>query len=424
MVDSIQRRYSYFIAMYFALLVTSANAECTKPVLPENTQVVPHYSNVNLTCPGCHGQTQWSRNNQTMKLQNGTHLILTSFSYEDEDNYTCYRDGAPACTVQVLVKDDIEKPQISCYLRHPTYNITCDWQTTRELRPHAKVILIAWMVDGEHVKNSCSYIPSTRKFTCSTPCKEKDSGRHTMSLCVIGRTDYQTSNVVDSNMDYLVKSDPPINVTVTSLENQPYSLWVSWAPPLPWLNNFYKLEYQVQYQVEGTPHVSNVTTDETFFVIKDALARRRHVVRVRTKEEFFYTWSEWSKEVVGSPWSEELEELRTTTDYFIMTSSEEETSTEEEGPTQKEPAIPPTPIARYLSLVASAIFVIVLLLFLGILMKNQEIKLLKLKGGLLRTLFQPSRHSLPVPAASQPQPGEPLLMAPSPQPEVVTVTAI
>lgn len=44
-----------------------------------------------------------------------------------------------------LFSDDIEKPQISCYIRHPTHNITCDWQTTRELRPHAKVTLIAWM---------------------------------------------------------------------------------------------------------------------------------------------------------------------------------------------------------------------------------------------------------------------------------------
>ncbi|XP_018430098.1 PREDICTED: interleukin-6 receptor subunit alpha, partial [Nanorana parkeri] len=383
--------------------------------------------------------------------------------YEEEDDYTCYRDGVPACTVQLLAKDDLEKPKISCYIRHPTYNITCEWQTTRKLRPHAKVTLIAWMVNSEHIRNSCSYLAATGKFTCSTPYKEGDSGRHTMSLCVIGRTDSQTSNIVDSTMEKLVQPDAPINVTVASLENRPYSLRVSWSPTMPWLNTFYKLDYQVQYHVEGAPHVSNLlqtsgcdqinvltsaisgfnflctlsktflvkvkpcggenekqriprtpfliaaiydlrwgsgsfgTTESTFFVINDAFAGRRHVIRVRAKEEFFFTWSEWSAEVVGRPWSD---------------------TTEEEDQT-KAPENPSAPIPRYVWLVTSAIFVFVLLLFLGLLMRNKEIKLLKLKGGLLRTLFQPSRR---VPAVPQPLSGEPLLVVPCPPPDAVTVT--
>lgn len=413
MVDSIKRWYSYFIIMYSGLLPTFANIHCPKPVLSENTQVVQLHSDVNLTCPGCHGQTWWSRHNQTRKLQDGSHLSLTSISYEDEDTYTCHRDGTPACTTQLLVKDDIEKPQISCYIRHPTHNITCDWQTTRELRPHAKVTLIAWMLKGNHKKNRCTYIPLAGKFTCSTLYKEGDTGRHVLSLCVIGRTDSQTSNTVDSTSEMLVQPDPPINVTVTSLEHQPRKLRVSWSPPRTWLNNFYQLQYQVQYHVEGTQHVSNGTTFDEHFMINDALQRRRHVVRVRAKEEFMVTWSAWSEETVGTPWSAKEESEPLTTTDFIMTSAEEE---EPEAITAEKP---PAPVPRYVLLVAGVSFVMVLVLFLGILMRNGEMKLLKLKGGLLRVLFQPSQSAPTVP---QPRPAEPLLTALCPFPEAVTVT--
>ncbi|XP_072284758.1 interleukin-6 receptor subunit alpha [Pyxicephalus adspersus] len=428
MVVSIQRRYSYFIIMYSGLLLTCANTRCSKPVLSENTRVVPLHSNVTLSCPGCDNQSRWSRHNRTMKLHNGPHL--TSVSYEDEDNYTCHRNGAPICTVQLLVEDDIEKPVISCYIRHPTSNITCDWLTTRELRPHAKVKLIAWMLNGNHTENGCSYIPSARKFTCSTLYKEGDSGRHTLSLCVIGRTGSQMSNTLDSTAEKLVQPDPPINVTVTPLEGHPRKLWVSWLPPRTWLNSFYELVYEVQYRMEGSQVISNGTTHKKHFLISDALARRRHVIRVRAKEEFLLNWSTWSEGVVGTPWSaEDDNELPVTTDFneFIVTTSEEE------GRIPRFSAgglcffLYNSPynlvfiigrIPRFVWLVGGVGFVVVLLLLLLIMMRKGEVRLLKLKGGLLRALFQPAPGA---PAVSQPPSGEPLLAAPQPEAVIVNV---
>ncbi|KAM5129472.1 interleukin-6 receptor subunit alpha [Mantella aurantiaca] len=409
MGDDSKHRYSYLIiTIYSALLLTVASSNCPKPALSENTQVVALRSDADVTCPGCHGQTWWRRHNRTTTLQNGSRLSLASVSYEDEDNYTCYRDdGAAACTLQLLVGDDLEKPEIACYIRHPTHNITCDWQTTRELRPGARVTLIAWMVNGKHRENGCAYVPASRKFSCSAPYMEGDSGRHVLSLCVIGRTGRQTSNLVDSSVEKLVQPEPPINVTVTSLEDHPRRLRVSWSPPEPWLNDFYKLEYQVQYRVEGSTHASNGTTEEKHFTINDALARRRHVIRVRAKEEFFLTWSAWSEEAAGTPWSAGADETPATTEFqgFIVTSAEEEEIVDKED-------TPPGPAPRYAWIAAAVSFVIVLLLFLWILMRNREVKLLKLKGGLLRALFQPLRSPAPL--------APPLLMAP---PEAVAVTA-
>ncbi|XP_063802901.1 interleukin-6 receptor subunit alpha [Pseudophryne corroboree] len=417
------RWYSYLMTVALLTFAESQRNSCAKPALSEKTTLVPLLSSVTLTCPGCEGRVSWIRQSQQVpprpsRESESGHLVLKAVTYRDEDNYTCYRDGAPLCVVELLVKDELEKPEILCYLRHPAHNITCEWKPTRNLHPLTKVTLTAWSITGNHTVSACSFISSTETFACSSPYSEGDNGQHTLSVCVTSRTDSQSSNTVRTSMHDQVRPDPPINITVTPVENQPRRLNVSWRCPQLWVGGFYQLEYQVQYRVENSQHVSNGTTTDASFVINDALMGRRHVIRVRAKEEFGTPWGSWSEEAVGTPWSEEEEEEAETqtslapSEYYSMAEYQEEDPEND----SKEPTVAPIP--RYPWLVAGLSATVAILLFMIILIRQHDVNLLSLKERLLRIMFQ----SLPKVTRAQPLQSE-ALMLPFPPPTSVTVCA-
>ncbi|XP_075049098.1 interleukin-6 receptor subunit alpha isoform X2 [Mixophyes fleayi] len=417
MVVITRRWYSYFMVVVLVILtlVETQGTTCQKPVLSENTTLAPLHSSVNLTCKGCDGGGYWRRHNRQIPSRSGR-LALNAVTYTDEDNYTCYMDGAPVCTVQLLVKDELEKPQISCYIRHPTHNITCEWKPTRELRPLAEVTVTAWSITGKHTVTSCSYINSTQTVTCSSPRTEGDTGRYTLSLCVTGRTDSQFSNTLEKSMSDLLLPDPPTDVEVTPVERKPRKLNISWTPPELWLKGLYKLQYEVQYRVETSQHVSNDTTTRTYCTINDALMGRRHIIRVRAMEEFGGPWSSWSKEAVGTPWSDVKDGITTTTLGPSEWYTYEEATTENESKSSIPYKLPTVP--RYPWLVAAFSVTLLILLFMIILIRQHEIKLLSLKERLLRTLFQ----SMPTATRTQPPMESQDVMSPCIPPTSETVS--
>ncbi|XP_068107548.1 interleukin-6 receptor subunit alpha [Hyperolius riggenbachi] len=334
-------------------------------------------------------------------------------SYKDEDIYTCYSNSTPLCSLQLVVKDEIEKPEILCYLRFPAHNITCEWTPTKELPPQATVKLISWRIRDTHVISTCTFQRPAGKFSCTLQYEEGDSSPHFLSLCVTGRIDRKMSNALKLSLDDLLQPNPPVNVTVTAVNKQPRRLRVTWSRPEHWLGYFYKLQYEVQYHVEGSPHVSNGTTNKMDFEIPDALEKMRHTVRVRAREKYHTTWSLWSEKASGTPWSDEKEET------FMTTVPEDYISTQEDYTEGTVAEATPTAIPRYVWFGAGISLAIVFLLFLGIMLRSREIKLLKLKGDLLRSLFHPSQK---VPAAPQPASGQPLLMSQRSSPESVAIT--
>lgn len=125
-----------------------------------------------------------------------------------------------------------------------------------------------------------------------------------------------------------MKPDPPVNVTVEALEKAPQRLQVNWSYPSSWDPRFYWLRFQVRYRPEPAQNFTEVRTcllacclslarlspalcplqvdqvTTTWLDIRDAWRGMRHVVQVRAKDEFGHgTWSEWSQEAVGTPWT-------------------------------------------------------------------------------------------------------------------------
>ncbi|XP_069807498.1 interleukin-6 receptor subunit alpha isoform X2 [Dendropsophus ebraccatus] len=340
------------------------------------------------------------------------HLAVDSVTYEDEDGYTCYKDEAPVCSVELRVKDELqENRRLLCYHRHPTHNVTCEWTPEKPLHPSSNVTLIV-VRELEPMYYPCSYISPRRLFTCLSLYNEGDSRRHIFYLCVSGRTGSALTANLEASDKELLHVGPPLNVQVTPVQKQTKRLQVTWRRPQFWDTMFYKLEYQVQYQVENAGHPSNLTTWETTFVIDDAVMGRKHLIRVRAREEFHDNWGSWSDEVAGTPWSDTTTP-QVPTENRTPRSEEEEPKPRERG---DPPPVRPLPVSAWrVSWIAPCVSLgFVLLFFFGIWIRYWEIQILKVKWGAVRSLF----HSSSKTAQANPSP----LLRPSSLPPSLTVT--
>ncbi|XP_018089048.1 interleukin-6 receptor subunit alpha isoform X2 [Xenopus laevis] len=310
------------LLMLLLQLLVSAHIHqslCPKPVLPPHSQVALLLSNVSLTCPGCEGDVLWRRGKAESflpkRMMKEGRLLLNSIQSKDGNLYTCIKEKQSVCSVELLVAEELEKPEMECYLRHPASNITCEWKNNSSLPHGTKVTLISSVRYRAQPKiSSCSYFTLSKKYQCLLHYTEGNKKNYFLSLCVSSQTDSTISNIIMVNYISILQPDPPMEVTVSPIEFAPRKLRVTWQKPLSWSGNYYQLLYEVQYWAENSQHVSSVMTSKCILHIVDAFKGRRHCVRVRAIEEFegSGSWSSWSQEANGTPWTDSAQKEPTT----------------------------------------------------------------------------------------------------------------
>ncbi|CAH2327312.1 interleukin-6 receptor subunit alpha [Pelobates cultripes] len=389
-------RDSWLVLLCAGILSVTDTQEslCPKPVSP-NSLMVPMYSNVSLTCPGCNKTMSWKSHNRTLAPVKRVHQLLKNVRYKDVDNYTCFSKSDPVCSVQLLVKETLETPVIQCYLRHPKGRITCEWSPKERLPKWAKTTLITkifnTITSSTTQKWPCTYNGTLNKVQCHIGKKLSQNPKLFISMCVTSLSDSRGSETESIHIKRLVQPDPPVNVTISPVRGAPRKLYVSWKTPELWTEPFYQLHYEIQYSVENSQYTSNVSATETYYMIEDAVMGRKHRVMVRAQDEFKHgLWSSWSVAAEGTPWKDDMQTLPTQdpseNDITFFTTSEDDYSTE----TEDEETPVKTVVRRYTLLVVGVNLGIFIILFMVITMRVQKVRWqLKLKGSKLRKLFSP-----------------------------------
>ncbi|KAM9368257.1 interleukin-6 receptor subunit alpha [Phaethornis superciliosus] len=237
-------------------------------------------------------------------------LLLRGLRYEDSGRYSCSLGGRPLRTLRLQVEDPPETPRVSCYRRSLDKDVVCEWALRAKPSPGTRATL--WVkrrfVAEDPVEQRCRYFSKAQKFVCRVklPPGTEDTKPLLVSTCVRNGAGGSAGDDKIITLSSVLKPDPPLNVTVEPLEKAPQRLRVNWSYPSSWDPRFYWLRFQVRYRPEPTQaftEVDQVTT--TWLDIHDAWRGTRHVVQVRAQEEFGHgTWSEWSREVVGTPWTD------------------------------------------------------------------------------------------------------------------------
>uniref|UniRef100_A0A8C8B7Z6 Interleukin 6 receptor n=1 Tax=Otus sunia TaxID=257818 RepID=A0A8C8B7Z6_9STRI len=235
------------------------------------------------------------------RLAEGNALLLRHLRYEDSGRYGCYVGSRLLRALKLLVEEPPETPRVSCYRRSPDKDVLCEWPLRAKPSPGTRAML--WVKRRFTAENAteqrCRYFSKARKFVCRV---KVPPGADTESLVVSTCVSNGAGGSAAPPPFPAVKPDPPVNVTVQALEKAPQRLRVNWSYPSSWDPRFYWLRFQVRYRPEPARTFTEVMTP--WLDIRDALRGTRHVVQVRAQEEFGHgTWSEWSREVVGTPWT-------------------------------------------------------------------------------------------------------------------------
>ncbi|XP_060057504.1 interleukin-6 receptor subunit alpha isoform X6 [Erinaceus europaeus] len=273
-------------------------------------------AHVVLTCPGGepgrNSTVQWAWSS-TLQGSLYTHhtLVLPDVQPSDSGSYSCFRDNQLAGTVHLLVEAPPEEPQLSCYQKCPTSNVMCEWRPQHPPSVTTKAVLLvkkSVMTSMEYFREPCWYSATSGTFSCKLAVQEADSSFYIVSACVANSVGSKSSQAWGFRELEILQPDPPVHVEVSAVAGKPRRLRVSWGPAPSWNSTYYRLRFQLRYRAErARDFLPPVTLQESqhHYEIPDAWSGLRHVVQLRAQEEFGNgRWSEWSQEVMGTPWTE------------------------------------------------------------------------------------------------------------------------
>ncbi|XP_077012417.1 interleukin-6 receptor subunit alpha isoform X1 [Tamandua tetradactyla] len=218
-----------------------------------------------------------------------------------------------------------------------------------------------------------------------------------------------------------VQPDPPVNLSVTPVVRNPRWLRVTWQDPPSWNSHFYRLRFEIRYRAERSKTFTTWMVRELqhHCIIHDAWSGRRHVVQLRAQEEFGHgLWSEWSQEVLGTPWTEP-ESPRA--EPPVPASAQAPTTDEEDGHILSRdsanatslPVQDSSPASLPTFLVAGGSLAFGSLLCIGVILRfKKRWKLSALKEGKTRVQPQPYALGQLVPERPKPTPGLVPLISP------------
>ncbi|XP_044530668.1 interleukin-6 receptor subunit alpha [Gracilinanus agilis] len=308
----------------------------------------------------------------------GGKLLLRSVQYNDSGNYTCYLDGSPVRTLPLLVVDPPEEPVFSCHWKSFVTSIWCEWSLQKKPSPQTKAVLLVRHVQNEETfQRPCHYLQGSQKFSCPFHLRQEDNSLYLAVLCVTNGVMRKASKAQQFRGYEILQPDPPTNITVTAVDKSPHRLKVTWKDPPSWNSIYYRLQFELRYRAEKTTDFTKIESkDQHSLIISDAWMGERHIVQIRAQEEFkLGKWSEWSQEVMGTPWTEPKTPT-VETELFISTqvpttweNSIESLSPENpEGITNTLPE-PDSTHSPYTFLVAGGSLVLGTILFIGIIMR-------------------------------------------------------
>ncbi|XP_042537676.1 interleukin-6 receptor subunit alpha [Dipodomys spectabilis] len=267
----------------------------------------------------------------------GKKLLLRSVELSDTGNYSCYLDGHLAGTVHLLVDVPPRRPQLFCFRKSLIQNVTCEWSPQSAPSPMTEAVLFVEKFQNGPVyfQEPCQYFQESQKFSCQFAIPEGDQSLHSVTMCIANSVGSKLSENKAFRGYTILKPDPPTNIKVTAMPGNPRWLNVTWQDPHSWNSDFYRLHFELRYRAEWSKSFTTwlIRSSQYRCIIQDALRGTRHVVQLRAQEEFgLGQWSNWSQEVLGTPWTESRSTPAVTLYPAMQTTAEEEEDANSSSP--------------------------------------------------------------------------------------------
>ncbi|XP_067824157.1 interleukin-27 subunit beta-like [Heptranchias perlo] len=267
--------------------------------------------NITLSCNNTGNRVaEWRLNDLKIIEARGmeltrTNLTLFNANPSKEGEYSCHdqESGNAYNRVSLMLGYPPGKPQVTCWsVRYPL-NVACSWKlenktylptevnvTYRYGMGDVKICSTGWTMEGsciiEYV-NLFSEIPYTVKVMATNPL----GFRSTFKQFIVEK---------------IIKPDPPTDVRLSPISNQPKKLLLQWKPPVTWPDSdLFLLKYTIKYWRAGSnrPRMIEVS-DQTSYTLSGLRSRALYFVEVAAKD-FIDNGesSDWSPAVSARLWS-------------------------------------------------------------------------------------------------------------------------
>ncbi|XP_072449862.1 interleukin-27 subunit beta-like isoform X1 [Chiloscyllium punctatum] len=266
---------------------------------------------VTLTCDNTdNGAVEWKLNDskiiQTRNVElTRTKLILFNINVSQEGQYRCHNpeSGKIYRTISLMLGYPPGKPQVTCQsVRYPL-NVVCLWKLENQTYlPTRTTALYRYGVEdlkqcstAEELQGNCtiegiqlfSKISYTVKVTATNPLGSR-------------------STITQFIVEKIIKPDPPTEVNISPIPNQPKKLLLQWKPPVTWPDpNLFLLKYRIMYWPKGSTRYQMIEiNDQTSYILSGLRSRAVYFVKVAAKDFVDNgMFSDWSPTVSARLWS-------------------------------------------------------------------------------------------------------------------------
>uniref|UniRef100_UPI00398EEAC7 interleukin-27 subunit beta-like n=1 Tax=Pristiophorus japonicus TaxID=55135 RepID=UPI00398EEAC7 len=267
--------------------------------------------NITLSCNNTgDGAAEWRLND--IKIMeagdvelSGSHLTLLSANPSREGQYSCHNQetGNAYSKVSLLLGYPPGKPQVSCWsVRYPL-NVVCSWKLENQtyLPTETKV---TYSYGVEYVEGCSS--EGTLQGNCTIEdIKLFSKIPYTVKVTATNPLGFRSTNK-QFIVEKIIKPDPPTDVTVSAIPNQPKKLLLQWKPPATWPDpEIFLLKYIIKYWQERSnrPRMIEVS-DQTNYTLRGLRSRALYFVEVAAKDFVDNgNSSDWSPTVSARLWS-------------------------------------------------------------------------------------------------------------------------
>ncbi|XP_067871960.1 interleukin-27 subunit beta-like [Heterodontus francisci] len=268
-------------------------------------------NNITLVCKNTENEVaEWRLNDskiigaRDMELTE-TNLTLFSVKSSQEGQYSCHEQesGKAYSTVSLILGYPPGKPQVTCWsVRYPL-NVVCSWKLQNQTYLPTKInVTFSYGIevaeqcsDEETLQGNCtiediqlfSKIPYTVKVKATNPL----GFRSTIKQFIVEK---------------IIKPDPPTDVNLSPIPNQPKKLLLRWKPPVTWPDpKLFLLKYKIKYWRESSNRQSMIEiSDQTSYVLRGLRSRALYFVKVAANDFFDNGMSsDWSPTVSARLWS-------------------------------------------------------------------------------------------------------------------------
>ncbi|XP_048458406.1 interleukin-11 receptor subunit alpha [Rhincodon typus] len=232
-----------------------------------------------------------------------------------EGNYSCHDEtGRLLHWTQLKLGYPPSKPLVHCTASN-FYRISCMWENNQEgsfpihyIATYRSPSSNIFSCPRDFLRNICQ-IDNPQMFA-SLP--------YVINITAINPIGRRTT-LLDIVLFDIVQPDPPVNVTAEPVFGSPRRIKVQWDYPPSWGSQF-KLKFVLEYKLLRYNFWSRLNTKMTTEIITDAIAAQLCAIRVKARDFFDNgKWSDWSSEVLVTPWIETTtENIQSTVTTLMM----------------------------------------------------------------------------------------------------------